>query len=91
MVDNSGIPKGMKRVPEERGMRAREFRETKDISDFKEQKKILEEYVEGRGHVCIFILSSTGNLAPLKECGVTQRSIPVPMQTAQLLANVKLF
>ena len=57
LVDNDGIPKGMKLVPEERGvdtsnMRAKEMRELlKTFPDFRAQKTIFEDYLDHRGHV----------------------------------------
>ena len=72
MVDSSGTPKGMKMVLEERGvdttgMRAKEMREKlKTYSDFGEQKTILEEYIEGRGHVCVFYPKFHCELSPIE-------------------------
>ena len=58
----------MKMILEERGvdtknMRAEDMRKKlKTCLDFKIQKTLLEEYIEGRGHLCLFIQNSTVNL-----------------------------
>ena len=52
LLDNCGTPRGMRAVLEERGvdttgMKAKEMRDAlKHFPDFKEQKTILEEYIE---------------------------------------------
>ena len=74
MVSESGIPKGMKVVLQERGLKCSGLRGrcekaanhtddgqccmTKMLSnqpDFRQQKPLLEEIVEGRGHVAVFL------------------------------------
>ena len=74
MVDENGIPKGMKTILEERGvdtsgMRVKEMRTLlKIFPDFNGQKTILEDYIEQRGHVCIFCPKfHCGELSPI-EC-----------------------
>ena len=72
MVDENGIPKGMKVVLEERGvetvgMKAKEMRELlKTFPDFKNQKTKLEDYVENRGHVCIYYPKFHCELNPIE-------------------------
>ena len=72
LVDNDGIPKGMKLVPEERGvdtsnMRAKEMRELlKTFPDFRAQKTIFEDYLDHRGHVCIFYPKFHCELSPIE-------------------------
>ncbi len=67
MVMPDGRQKGMKRVLEERnvdvkGMNAAKMRETlAAFPDFAEQKTLLEEQVQSRGHICIFIPNITAN------------------------------
>ncbi len=60
MVNPNGEPKGLRQVLEERGvdtsgMIAQKLRETLGkFSDFASQKTILQEKIEGRGHVCLY-------------------------------------
>ncbi len=60
MVLPDGQPKGLKVVLEERGvntngMVAQNLRETlSQFPDFSQQKTVLEEEVEARGHLCVF-------------------------------------
>ena len=60
MVQADGKVKGMKMILEERGvdtknMRAEDMRKKlKTYSNFKIQKTLLEEYIEERGHLCLF-------------------------------------
>ena len=60
MVNEDGIPKGMRHILEERGvdttkMKAKDMRDLlKIFPDFNGQKTILEDYIERRGHMCIF-------------------------------------
>ena len=62
MVRADGKAKGMKMILEERGvdtknMRAEDMRKKlTTYSDFKNQKTILEEYIKGRGCLCLFYL-----------------------------------
>ena len=57
MVDDEGIPKGMRAVLEERGvdttgMIAKDMRDLlKTFPDFNGQKTILDAYIERRGHM----------------------------------------
>ena len=72
MVDESGTPKGMKKVLEERGvdtskMRCREMRELlKTYPDFGRQKTILEDHIEQRGHICLFYPKFHCELSPIE-------------------------
>ena len=72
MVDEHGIPKGMKTILEERGvntlgMRAKEMRTLlKTFPDFDRQKTILEDYIEHRGHVCTFYPKFHCELSPIE-------------------------
>ena len=61
LVDDEGIPKGMRAVLEEKGvdttgvdttgMRAKDMRDLlKTFPDFNGQKTTLEDYIEQRGH-----------------------------------------
>ena len=60
LVFDDGTPKGMKEILKERGvntrgMRAAEMRATlKTHTDFQGAKTLLEDLVEGRGHLCVF-------------------------------------
>lgn len=60
LVNENGQPKGMRKILEERGidtigMKAKDMRLIlKSHTDFSSQKTILEDYIERRGHVCIF-------------------------------------
>ncbi len=60
MVHPDGTPKVMKAILEERGvntkgMKAQDLRDKlKTYTDFQNQKTLLEEYVESRGHLCMF-------------------------------------
>ena len=59
---NDGTPKGMKQVLEERGinttrMVAEDMRTVLSWhNDFKNEKTIVEHYLNGRGHIVLFIL-----------------------------------
>ena len=72
LVDNCGTPRGMRVVLEERGvdttgMKAKEMRDAlKHFPDFKEQKTILEEYIEQRGHLCIYYPKFHCELSPIE-------------------------
>lgn len=73
MVNNDGIPKGMKKILEERGvntfhMQAKDMREKlKSFADFREQKTILEDCIEQRGHVCLFYPKFHCELNPIEQ------------------------
>ena len=72
LVDDSGVPKGMKKILEERGvntknMKQKEMRDLlKTFSDFKNQKTILEDYIERRGHICMFFPKFHCELNPIE-------------------------
>ena len=72
MVDHHGIPKGMKIILEERGvdtkgMKAQDMREAlKTHDDFSGQKTILEDYIEQRGHICLFYPKFHCELSPIE-------------------------
>ena len=72
MVDDTGTPKGMRKILEERGvdtgsMRLKEMRDLlKTFPDFKQQKNILEEYIEQRGHICMFYPKFHCELSPIE-------------------------
>ena len=60
MVYPDGTPKGMKVILEERGVNTRK-RKADDMRkklsqypNFQNQKTLLEEYIESRGHICMF-------------------------------------
>ena len=67
-----GTPKGMKRVLQERGvdcsgLNADKMREIlSKHKDFVEQKTILEEMVEKRGHICLFFPKFHCELNPIE-------------------------
>ena len=69
MVDDSAIPKV---VLEERGidtvgMKAKEMRDMlKTFPDFKNQKTILEDYIEQRGHICMYYPKFHCELNPIE-------------------------
>ena len=60
LADENGYPKGMKLVLQERGvdtkgMNASEMRDTLiKHPDFRNPKTILEDFIEVRGHICMF-------------------------------------
>ena len=60
LVDDEGIPKGMKIVLQERGvdttgMNCKDMRELlKTFPDFKGQTTILGDYINRRGHICMY-------------------------------------
>ena len=72
MVLPDGQPKRMKLVLQERGMdttsmKADAMREKlKTYPDFKNQKTILEEYIERRGHLCLFYPKFHCELSPIE-------------------------
>ena len=72
LVNECGIPRGMRAVLEERGvdttgMRVKEMREAlKTFTDFKEQKTILQEYIEQRGHICMYYPKFHCELSPIE-------------------------
>ena len=72
MIDNTGTPKGMKVVLEERGvdttnMRLKDMRDLlKTFPDFSGQKTILEDYIERRGHICIYYPKFHCELSPIE-------------------------
>ena len=72
LVDNCGNPSCMRAVLEERrvdttGMKAKEMRGAlKYFPDFKEQKTKLEEYIEQRGHLCIYYPKFHCELSPIE-------------------------
>ena len=72
LVDDEGIPKGMRTVLEERGvdttgMRAKDMRDLlKTFPDLNGQKTILEDYTEQRGHMCIFYPKFHCELSPIE-------------------------
>ena len=74
MLDDDGIPKGMKRVLEERGvdtkgMNAIKMREELgQHPDFSNPKTILEELIEERGHMCIFLPKFHCELNAIERC-----------------------
>jgi hypothetical protein len=55
-----GVPKGLKRVLQERGLFNTGMKQEDMVAvlsaqaDFKEQKPFVQEWIERRGHVCIF-------------------------------------
>ena len=60
MVYPDGTPKGMKAILEERGVNTRKMKvndmrkKLSQYPDFQNQKTLLEEYIESRGHICIY-------------------------------------
>ena len=95
MVLDDGRPKGMKIVLKEsgvdtHGMNAEKMREKLNTyEDFKIQKTILEEYVEQRGHLCLYYptyhceLSPLESLVPFQKAHVTR--VPKSMQPQQTM------
>ena len=77
MVDENGIPKGMKAVLHERGvntvaLKAKEMRDLlKSFLDFQNQSTVLETYIQERGHICVEISlraeSNRARVVPVKE------------------------
>ncbi len=72
MVYPDGTPKGMKAVLEERGvntkgMKANDLKSAlKTHPDFQEQKPLLEEFVGGRGHICVYYPKFHCELSPIE-------------------------
>ena len=72
LVNENVQPKGMRKILEERGidttgMKAKDMRLVlKSHTDFSSQKTILEDYIERRGHVCIFFPKFHCELSPIK-------------------------
>lgn len=72
LVDDSGVPKGMRAVLVERGvdttdMRAGDMRnKLKTFTDFQRQKTILEQYIESRGHICLYYPKFHCELSPIE-------------------------
>ena len=72
LVFDDGTPKGMKAILRERGvdtrgMRAAEMRATlKGHEDFQQAKTLLEDLIEGRGHLCIFYPKYHCELSPIE-------------------------
>ena len=72
LVYADGTPKGMKVILQERGvdtkgMRAAELREKlKTYTDFQTAKTLLEDLVEGRGHLCVFYPKYHCELSPIE-------------------------
>ena len=72
MVDGNGIPRGMKAILEERGvdttgMKGNEMRQKlKSYPDFQNQKTLLEDYIEQRGHLCLFYPKFHCELSPIE-------------------------
>ena len=69
LVDDKGIPNGMKTILEERGvdatgMRAKEMRDL--LKTYSEQKPLLEEYIERRGHIFKFYPKFHCELSPIE-------------------------
>ena len=81
LVDEDGVPKGMRKILQERevdttGMRAKDVRVVlKTHPDYNAQKTTLEEYIEERGHICLFYPKFHCELALLNASGVKQRNI----------------
>ena len=72
LVDDEGVPKGMKAILKERniditGMKVHELRENlKKFPDFANHKTLLEEYVEQRGHICLYYPKFHCELSPIE-------------------------
>ena len=72
LVDDDGVPKGMRIVLQERGvdttkMKAKDMRDLlKTFPDFNRQKTILEDYIERRGHICFYYLKFHCELSPIE-------------------------
>ena len=79
LVDDHSVPKGMKIVLQERGidttgMKCKDMRDLlKTFPDFKGQKTILENYIEGRGHICTFYPKFHCELSPIEREGTITR------------------
>ena len=72
LVDENGIPKGMKAILEERGvdtfgMKVSDMRERlREYPDFNNQKTTLETYIEQRGHICLYYPKFHCELSPIE-------------------------
>ena len=72
LVDEDGVAKGMRTILQERGvdttgMTAKDMRNVlKIFPDFKGQKTILEDYIERRGHRCVFYPKFHCELSPIE-------------------------
>ena len=63
MVLPDGNPKGMKLVLQERGVNVKGMNAEKNERNFKypnfiNQKNILQEFVESKGHICIYFTAN---------------------------------
>ena len=92
MVNENGIPKGMRLILEERGvntegMNVKQMRETlKSHSDFKYQKCKLENYIEQRVYSIQSIIVSSVRLSG---CGANQNNLHGHMPMEQYPDFVK--
>ncbi len=74
LVTDSGIPKGMKLVLQERGvdslgMNALKMREVLGShEDFRSVKTLVEELVESRSHICLFYPKFHCELNAIEQC-----------------------
>lgn len=74
MVLPDGTPKGMKMVLEERNIDTKDMvaakmkKELNKFDDFKNKKSILEERVELRGHICLYLPKFHCELNPIERC-----------------------
>ena len=72
MVDDNGIPKGMKKILEERGINTATLKGPyiriilADHDDFRSEKTIIESYLTGRGHAVHFISQFHCEMNPIE-------------------------
>jgi len=72
MVDDKGVPKGMKKVLEERGintsrMKADDMRTVLSFhDDFQNEKTLVEHFIIERGHKCLFLPKFHCELNPIE-------------------------
>lgn len=87
LVDDEGVPKGMKQVLEERGINTATLKGADmriilaNHEDFRTEKTIVEHFFAGRHRPVHFIANST----PSKGFGGKQRNIHEPTRTSPCL------
>ena len=72
LVDDRGVPKGMKKTLEERGvntdrMKADDMRTVLSFhEDFKNEKTLVDKYITDKGHKCLFLPKFHCEINPTK-------------------------
>ena len=72
LVDDKGVPKGMKQILEERGinterMKAEDMRTVLSFhDDFQSEKTLVDKYISDKGHRCVFLPKFHCELNPIE-------------------------